>query len=361
MGEAYINRIAAVVPPNDGHSAFLEFARLNLIRAGRNPELFKRMVERSGIEHRYSCLSLQTTPEGETVAGGGLFRRGSFPGTEARMRLFRQEAPPLAQSAVERVLPQRERASISHILITCCTGFSAPGLDFEIISRCALPSSVERTFIGFMGCYAAINALKLARHIVRSERGARVLIVNLELCSLHLQDTTAMEQILSFLLFADGCAASIVSAVPEGLALERFYAATIPDSAGLITWNIGDQGFDMVLSGKIPAVLREALPEKIGDILYGIPASSIDLWAVHPGGRSILDAVEHAFALPASALCVSRDILRRFGNMSSATVMFVLERMLTESPAGQLGCAMGFGPGVTAETMLFRTAGVHQA
>jgi alpha-pyrone synthase len=317
------------------------------------------MVERSGIENRYSCLAPPgVEPKPGAIAAEAFYRRGNFPATEERMSLFRREAAVLAESAVERVI-QDERAKITHLLITCCTGFSAPGLDFDIISRCSLPRSVERTFIGFMGCYAGINALKLARHIVRSERGARVLIVNLELCTLHLQETTAIEQILSFLLFADGCAASIVSAVPEGLALERFYAATIPDSAELITWNIGNSGFDMVLSGRMPAALREALPESIDDILDGNAPESVGLWAVHPGGRSILDAVEHALSLPASALTVSRDVLRRFGNMSSATVMFVLERMLNEAPAGQLGCAMGFGPGIVAETMLFRTAGAH--
>ncbi len=353
MGEAFINRIAAAVPPHDVHAAFLEFARDSLIRAGRNPELFKRMVERSGIEHRYSCLSLDAAP--------GFYRRGSFPDTEARMRLFRQEAAILAERAVERLLPPAERAKISHFLITCCTGFSAPGLDFEIIARCSLPRAVERTFIGFMGCYASINALKLARHIVRSERDAQILIINLELCSLHLQETVAIEQILSFLLFADGCAASIVSSKPEGLALERFHAATIPDSGELITWNIGNRGFDMVLSGKVPVALRQALPDNVGDILDGHAPESIGLWAIHPGGRSILDAVEQALALPSSALSISRDVLRRFGNMSSATVMFVLERMLNEAPAGQLGCAMGFGPGIVAETMLFRTAGIAAA
>ncbi len=315
------------------------------------------MVERCGIEHRYSCLSLEDEPPAGVIAARDFYRAGDFPPTGERMRAFRSQAGELAAEAVNQLASPRERAEITHLLITCCTGFSAPGIDFEIIARCGLPASVERSFIGFMGCYAAINALKLARHIVRSEPRARALVVNLELCTLHLQDTTAIEQILSFLLFADGCAASIVSADDEGLRLDRFHAAVLPDSAELITWNIGDHGFDMVLSGKIPSALREGLPRGIADILGGIPQHEIGLWAVHPGGRSILDAVEQSLSLSPAALSVSRDVLREFGNMSSATVMFVLERMLRTAAPGQLGCAMGFGPGIAAETMTFTAAG----
>ena len=136
-----------------------------------------------------------------------------------------------------------ERDRITHLLITCCTGFSAPGLDLEVVERCNLPSTVERTMIGFMGCYAAINALKLARHIVRSESAARVLIVNLELCTLHLKETTDIEQVLSFLLFGDGCAACLVSADPVGIALDSFRAVLVPGTRDLITWNIREFRF----------------------------------------------------------------------------------------------------------------------
>ena len=251
---------------------------------------------------------------------------------------------------------ERSRDRITHLLMTCCTGFSAPGLDLELIERCRLPSTVERTMIGFMGCYAAINALKLARHIVRSEASARVLIVNLELCTLHLKDTTDLEQMLSFLLFGDGCAACIVSADPVGVALDSFHAVLVPSTRELITWNIREAGFDMVLSGRVPAAIHDGLQEHGNEILAGAPAASIDLWAVHPGGRTVLDAVERAFDLAPAALASSREILRRYGNMSSATVMFVIEKLLRSGARGRTGCAMSFGPGLIAETMLFRTA-----
>src|SRR4029079_5926861 len=127
------------------------------------------------------------------------------------------------------------------------------------IEQCDLAPSVERTMVGFMGCHAAINALKLARHIVRSGPASRVLLVNLELCSLHLQETNDLEQMLSFLVFGDGCAASVVSADPTGLALDRFHAELVPGTRQLITWKIRDLGFDMFLSGRVPEAISRGL------------------------------------------------------------------------------------------------------
>jgi len=353
---AYINRVATAVPPYDVHDAFRRFAQSLFHDDRRNALLFRRMAGKSGIEHRYSSLAPSNLPEGNSIDANGFYARGDFPDTAARMRLFEQYAPGLAQTAVDRLQLGAERDRITHLLITCCTGFSAPGLDLEVVERCKLPSSVERTMIGFMGCYAAINALKLARHIVRSEPSARVLVLNLELCTLHLKETTDMEQVLSFLLFGDGCAACLVSADPVGTALDSFRAVLVPGTRELITWNIGEFGFDMILSGQVPGAIHDALRDHLHEILDGASAGSIDLWAVHPGGRTVLDAVERAFELAPPALAASREILRRYGNMSSATVMFVIERLLRSGVRGQTGCAMSFGPGLIAETMLFRTA-----
>lgn len=220
-----------------------------------------------------------------------------------------------------------------------------------------LRTSVERTLVGFMGCNAAINALKLARHIVRSNPAAKVLVVSLELCTLHLQKTESIERLLTFLLFGDGCGAALVSAKPFGFALDGFHAELVLEAAQQITWNIGDSGFDMVLSGQVPATIAEALRSGSDRVLSGASAESIDLWAVHPGGRTVLEAVEDAFDLDHSALAASRSILRDFGNMSSPTVLFVLEALMRKKvPAGARGCALAFGPGLTAETMLFSAA-----
>jgi alpha-pyrone synthase len=351
MTEAFINRIATSVPPHDVHDAFLGFGRHMLKGDNRRLTLFDRMAERCGISHRYSFLEGAT--DTGAVDAGRIYAHGAFPDTAARMRLYETFAPRLAIEAVEKLLVGEDRTRITHLIVTSCTGFSAPGVDLAVIESCGLNPSVERTMVGFMGCYAAINALKLARHIVRSEPAARVLTVNLELCTLHLQETENLEEILSFLLFADGCAAALISADPVGVGMESFRAALVPDTRQLIRWHIRAQGFDMVLSGGVPGAIRKALSGARADI---VGTEGIDLWAVHPGGRTVLDAVEQAFTLPDQALVHSRGVLNDYGNMSSGTVMFVLDRVMRGASPGMRGCAMSFGPGLVAETMMFRMA-----
>jgi alpha-pyrone synthase len=352
---AYINRIATAVPPYDCHHAFVRFAR-TLLTDRRAQVVFDRLVDKAQISHRHAIRPVAEDPEGPSVDADGVYLRGHFPGTAERMRLYEQHAPDLAERAVAGLELGAEARRVTHVIVTSCTGLYAPGLDLDLVQRCNLDSSVERTVVGFMGCYAAINALKLARHIVRSEPAARVLLLNLEICTIHLQEATTLEQMLSFLVFADGCAASLVSADPVGLALDRFRAVVLPDTASLITWKIRDMGFDMLLSGRVPPAIREGLRAHASAILDGASPADIDRWAVHPGGRSVLDAVERGLELGPDALRASRDILDRFGNMSSASVMFVLRTILYAAKSGERGCAMSFGPGMTAETMLFTKA-----
>lgn len=358
MTTAHIHRIATAVPPHDVHHAFVAFAE-SMLPEGTTRSLFRRMVRMSAIEHRYSFLEPIGNGREYWRDAEDLYVVGNFPSTKRRMQAFERFAPRLAGCALDKLgLTRSERQEITHVIVTCCTGLYAPGLDIDVVNRLGLNPSVERTMIGFMGCYAAVNALKSAHHIVRSEPGARVLLINLELCSLHLKETQDLEQILSFLLFADGCAACLVGAEPEGLAIDSFLAVNLPGTSDLITWRIGEMGFDMQLSGKVPAEIKRNLSEMHAraGVLRGREPSAIDLWAVHPGGRTILDAVEQGLELPPDALGSSRDILARFGNMSSATVMFVLEQIMKQAQKGQTGCAMSFGPGVTAETMLFHAA-----
>ena len=348
MTTAYLNRIATAVPRHDVHGMFAQHALNALEREPRKARLFARMAERAGIEHRYSFLAP------ENLSAGGFYTPGDFPDTAARMRAFERHAPALACQAVDRLLGDNERRRISHVLTACCTGFSAPGVDNDVIAQCGLLPGVERTMIGFMGCYAAINALRLARHIVRSEPDARVLVLCIELCTLHFQETTDLEQMLSFLIFADGCAAALVTADEEGLALDGFRTVLIPDTRDLIRWNIRGFGFDMVLSGRVPSAIEAGLHAQAGDIVGGAAASDIDIWAVHPGGRTVLDAVERALDLDGEALAASREVLRGYGNMSSATVMFVLDELMRKGVRDGRGCAMSFGPGLSAEIMAFR-------
>jgi predicted naringenin-chalcone synthase len=181
-------------------------------------------------------------------------------------------------------------------------------------------------------------------------------MINLELCSLHLRETTDLEEMLGFLLFADGCAASLISAEPVGVAMDSFRAVLVPETSDLMAWYIRDCGFEMVLSPRVPNAIRRALRGSADKILRGAASDSIDLWAVHPGGRSIIDAVQSGLNIAPAALAASREVLRRYGNMSSATVMFVLDTMLRAPLSRAAGCAMSFGPGLIAETMVFQMA-----
>ena len=356
MTQAYINRIATAVPDDDVHGAFVAFAD-QMLEDPRVQPVFRRMAARSGIRRRYSVLSPNAANTEFTINAHEFYTRGHFPDTAKRMTVFERFAPRLARQALDNLrLSDDELKGIKHVIVTSCTGLYAPGLDFEIVDHLGLDTSVERTMIGFMGCYAAINGLKQARHIVRSEPDAKVLLLNLELCTLHLQETQDLEQVLSFLVFGDGCAASILSAEATGFCMDSFRSMLIPETRGLITWRIREVGFDMLLSGKVPSEIGKALAVSGDEVLGQYTKDDISLWGVHPGGKSVLDAVERGLGLREDALAASRQTLECFGNMSSATVMFVLARLMQQAQTGELGCAMSFGPGLTAETMLFHAA-----
>lgn len=357
MTIAYLNRIATATPPNDVHDAFVEFAERQLEDSRAN-RAFRRMAERGQIEHRWSSLKPKPDAGDGVLDRDGFYALGRFPSTAARMRRYEADAPDLAARAFEGLALGEDAQALTHLIIVSCTGFSAPGVDFDLIARFGLDPSIERTTVGFMGCYAAINGLKLARHIVRSEPDARVAVVCLELCTLHLNESPSLEQLLSFLVFGDGCAAALVSAEPSGVSLDSFHAAMAPGTAEEIRWNIRDLGFDMFLSGQVPGALGRTLKRGVDSILVGRGVEEVDLWAVHPGGRSVLDAVEMGLELKPEALAASRRVLRANGNMSSATILFVLAEIMRSAMPGRTGCAMAFGPGLVAETMMFRTVGL---
>jgi predicted naringenin-chalcone synthase len=362
---AHINRIGTALPPHDVHEAFTAFVG-DLIEDRRQSLIFRRMVGRAGISHRWSYVEPAENPNRFLADKQGFYTPGAFPSTAQRMLRYEALAPGLAGAAIDSLgLTAEERRAITHLVVASCTGFVAPGLDQLIVREAGLDPSVERTLVGFMGCYAAVNALRLAHHFVRSEPEARVLVINLELCTLHFQQTTELDRLLSMLLFGDGCAAALVTAEPEGLALQDFRAATIDDSADAITWRIGDQGFDMQLSGEVPGRIQRALAIEAGrndggGLLRGTQPQDYALWAVHAGGRTILDAVEAGLGLADDALAGSRGVLNDCGNMSSATLMFVLARLMQGVAGGSVqkgapGMAMAFGPGLAAESFRFHT------
>lgn len=344
---AFINRIDTAKPNNEIAGAFINWAESQL-DLPRDLALFRRMVSRSGIEKRWSVLP--PAPGLDTPVGpGGFYDQARYPSTSARMAVYATEAPPLALAAIAKL---GALGDVTHLVVASCTGFTAPGIDQILAAQLGLPGSIERTLVGFMGCYAAVAALRIANHIVRSTPTARVLVVTIELPTLHLQPDTKLEPILAQMLWSDGAAAALVSAEASGLALGSFFAATLPDSGDLMRWAIGDTGFAMHLSGDVPGRIAqavahdEALRAEIG------PADAIDGWAVHAGGRSVLDAVETGLSLAPDALSHSRRVLAENGNMSSSTIMFVLAAMLNEG-APRRGLAIAFGPGLAAEGFHF--------
>lgn len=353
--ETYLNAIGTAVPRHDIHHAFIGWARARLSDP-RGAKVFDRMAARAGIAHRWSILPVGADG-GSPVDPGGFYADAILPGTAERMQLYASAAPDLAIAAIEALRAQISLSDITHLVVASCTGFVAPGVDQIVAKRIGLSPSVERLLIGFMGCYAAVAALRSARHIVRSEPTARVLVVCVELSTLHLQDNPEIEPLLAMLQFGDGAAAALVTADPGGFALGQPFATTLPDSDALIRWDITDRGFAMHLSGEVPSRIAAGLadPDFARAATGGRTPSEIDGWAVHAGGRSILDAVEHSLHLPPEALATSRAVLAENGNMSSATLMFALARLL-DGPPIRDGVALAFGPGLAAEGFAFRSA-----
>lgn len=348
---ARLNALATAVPGHDIHQAFIDWAAERLTDEHMHA-LFVRMAARSGIAHRWSVLP-PTNDGGSPVAPGGFYDVSGLPPTSVRMAAYARHAPDLAMQAVAKLGAAFDATRITHIVVASCTGFVAPGIDQILARRLGLAPTAERILIGFMGCYAGITALRTARHIVRSEPEAVVLVVSVELSTLHLSLADEPEPLLAMLQFSDGAAAAIVSAAAQGIELGDGRSLALDDSADLIRWDIGDKGFEMTLSGAVPGRLREALAQgTVQKQLFG-EGGTPPLLAVHAGGRSVLDAVEHALAVPPAALADSRAVLERCGNMSSATILFVLADMMARGVTGQ-GVAIAFGPGLAAEAIRFR-------
>ena len=355
---AFLHAIGFAVPGHNVHQAFIEWARMRV--DDRVRPVFDRMASRAGIEQRWSVLPF-SPGGGSPVDAGGFYALAAAPGTAARMEVYAEAAPELALAAVAKLAGQVPLDGITHLVVASCTGFVAPGLDQIVARRLGLAGSTERLLIGFMGCYAAVAALRSARHIVRSDPDARVLVICCELSTLHLQDTGEVEPLLAMLQFGDGAAAALVTGERPREGTHAFdlgtpFAANLPDSDALIRWTITDAGFAMHLSGEVPRRIATALADEDfrGVVTDGRGPEGIDGWAVHAGGRSILDAVQNTLGLAPDALAASRAVLAANGNMSSATLMFTLERLLAGPPV-EHGVALAFGPGLAAEGFGFRS------
>lgn len=344
---AYLHSLATHVPPFVHRQTDLSALLQEQFEDERVRRLAAQATRKSGIETRNLVV--------EGFFDCPPFDERGQAGTAERNAVYETESRRLAVELGEKILsrpgaPQREE--ITHVVFASCTGFVNPGPDFWLVRDLGLPESTERYTIGFMGCYAAFPALRMAAQFCEADARARVLVICLELCSLHMQIDAATDSILGNTVFADGAAGGIVTSRPgDGetfLELERFATATIPDGESAMAWSIGNAGFDLVLSGYVPRIIGA----NIGEILErtGCEAGRIDRYAVHPGGKAILDRVESSLGLPDDALRESRDVLRECGNMSSPTILFVLERILRDASGGESILAVAFGPGLTVET-----------
>ncbi|MFN5963088.1 MAG: type III polyketide synthase [Verrucomicrobiota bacterium] len=357
---AHLNAVATAVPPHERHREFID-SLPHWIPGEELAAKVRQIALQSRIDRRFSVLEQPLGPAGS----GAFYEYGGFPSTGARMAVYRREAPRLAEAAVRALADQADGlGEVTHLLVTSCTGFYAPGIDIDLVKAFGLSPRVKRTVIGFMGCYAAMTALRQARETVLADPAARVLMVNVELCSLHLQQTTAVDRLVSYCLFADGAAASLISSREIGMRLDDAWSALSLEDADRMSWMVEDQGFAMTLDARVPAKIKQAIRRQ-PDLAGGCAAAGPDdVWAVHPGGKLILDAIQEAFGLTEDQMEASRGVLRDFGNMSSASVMFVLARLLAErnGKAPVAGHTLAFGPGLTVEgldfTMLPAMAGV---
>jgi predicted naringenin-chalcone synthase len=280
------------------------------------------------------------------------------PTTAVRMKRYEADAPALASSAAARALQSAglEGSAVTHVVTVSCTGFAAPGIDTGVIEALGLPHTTQRTHVGFMGCHGALNGLRVADSLVRANPEAVVVVTSVELCSLHFAYGWNPDMMVPNVLFADGAAAVVGRAAPaEDTAWSLASSATllIPGSAADMSWRIGDHGFRMTLSARVPDLVAGYLGEWLRSWLRknGLGPDRVRSWAVHPGGPRILDAVERAASLTKDQTQVSRRVLADFGNMSSATVLFTLDRLRTLD--GPRPCvALALGPGLVAEAAL---------
>lgn len=334
----------------------------------------------SGIERRYTVLEELTF---EDVGGDPVFfdrESGDLlmPGTKARNEIYAVEATKLYLEAARQAIaatPGVEASDVTHVVTVSCTGFYAPGPDYMLVRDLGLGPAVQRYHLGFMGCYASMPALRNAVQFCEADPDAVVLVASVELCTLHLRSSNDPDTIVASSLFADGAGAGIVTARPlepgeRAFSLDRFETRITPVGEGDMAWKIGDHGFEMVLSNAVPSIIDDhitgaleplfAPDDDLAEALATDAAGEhVAHWAIHPGGRSILDKVEARLGLTEAQLVPARATLRDFGNMSSVTVLFVLRNILDRagSADGDRVAAMAFGPGLTVESALLTVKG----
>jgi predicted naringenin-chalcone synthase len=367
-----IQSIGTAVPPykisQELHYTILESAN----GMSREEKLHLRKIySRSGIESRHSVLQeFGREDHPDNILFHPANHHASITVSE-RMKLYEFYAADLCEKAIRECLkniPSLSAGEITHLITFSCTGMYAPGLDIQLVEKLKLNRNVERTCINFMGCYAGINALKVADYIARAQPGSVILLAGVELCTLHYQENESHDQVIANALFADGAAACIVSSQnlkrendTPCLVLRSFYSEFEPAGKEEMVWRIGDFGFDLRLSMYVPDLIKESIYSLTQKLFKkaGIKQSDLDYYALHPGGMKILEACEEALHITKEQNQVSYNILRDYGNMSSVTIFFVLKNYLKSfsiNAAGKKMLACAFGPGLTMESMIAEVA-----
>ncbi len=336
---------------------------------GLDPEAERRLralYRSTRIKQRYSVLPDYGAEPGEFTFYPNTPGLEPFPTVQQRMVAYRQYAVGLAEVALKQCLHDTgtPAGEITHLITVSCTGMYAPGPDIELIPLLGLRSSVHRIAVNFMGCYGAFNGLKTATALVKSDPTAKVLMVCVELCTLHFQKKDEEDHLLANALFADGAAAILLegkapdSVESSALEVVDFACEVLPEGKDDMAWHIHDFGFEMKLTSRVPDVLKTGLPVLLSRIAesQGIQPDDINLYAIHPGGRRILEVVEQVIGLTHQDNAAAYEILADYGNMSSGTVLFVLKKLweLNHQSTGAWVFASAFGPGLTAETALLK-------
>ncbi|MDZ7718575.1 MAG: type III polyketide synthase [Balneolaceae bacterium] len=355
----YIHQIETAVPRHSFKQEKLREIMKDVVgTTEREKRIIHHLYANSGIDTRYSVIDDFSNRDTPALFFNG---QGATPGTKSRNDLYIKQGRKLFVEVAKKLLKNSsfKTQDITHIITVSCTGFYAPGPDFDIIQSLGLDPSIQRYHLGFMGCYASIPALKMAQQFCSADKDATVLIVSVELCSIHFQANSKMDNLLSSTVFSDGGGGAIISRrTPEDshFRLDGFASSINKKGEDDMAWSIGDNGFNMILSSYIPDLLKEGMDDFLLDVMnqFQITHNKIDQWAIHPGGRAILDKLESSTSVPKGKMGSSRSVLSNFGNMSSATILFVLKELMNKNSEKkeEKTLAMAFGPGLTLESAL---------
>lgn len=330
----------------------------------KEKRVLKYLYNHSGIETRYSVIPDYSLP----MSAWRFYPQSAdlepFPTLEHRMDWFKECALPLSLRAANKCIDGFfDKDQITHLITVSCTGMSAPGLELQLMEAMGLKNDTARTAINFMGCYAAVHGLKMANDIVNANPDAKVLVVCTELCSLHFQKTYSEDTITAPLLFADGSAAVLVCADDHpytGIRLDSFYSEILKDAKDSMSWNLSSKGFLMTLASDVPEIFRADIGPLKDRALKkaGLGSNDITYWCIHPGGKRILEAIGKGLSITDDDMAASYKVLKEYGNMSSATILFVLndmwEQLMNNEGAHIFGAA--FGPGLTMESIIMTVA-----